>query len=1297
MRQLGQEALVNLGSGEAHGLTRRQTLMWLDAQLHPQTPYHHVVLQMTLGGPLDVERFRLAYAAALGAFDQFRLVFAQQGGEPRQRLARQLETSLPLVDLSGSPERAQRFVRERAACRFDFSRRLFDAALLRLGEDRHLFYFCQHHLISDGVSLGLWLEALAQAYRGERPALRPSYLAYVRHEQAYRESPRAARDAAHFAARLGANMPPLSLYGRTRVDRSFGVDRSLLELGEARSARLGQLVADPRVELMSPAVSYQVALTTLLVAHVQRVSGERRVLVATPLPNRSAEFAQTGGLMMEQTFLSLEVDEGETFASLADKVRGELSRSLRHARHCVSDRGLAYVSLNLLRLPQLSLPDLDVELSLNPLSSLIGDEVTGAGDLRDTFGLSVIGFDEQKPLRLAFDFHRKTFDSALQARAKQHFLALCDAMLDEPEREIARVELTSAEERAELLARGAGPEPAAPAPDLLEQLTQVAAERPARPAVSCQAHSVTYADLVARVGKLTTRLMELGVGRGTRVAICLPRGVDEPLVMLATLAAGGAYVPLDGAHPEARLRLILAEAAPQLIVTQRALLPALIVPGAARVLVLEEEEAEIEQLQPTPLALPVDPQQPAYVLFTSGSTGRPKGVEIPRGALANFLRSMAHTPGLTPSDRLLAVTTTTFDIAALELFLPLWVGATSVIAERETVLDPRRMADTLARERISLLQATPTTYRLLLEAGFAAARGMKLLCGGEAMSHALAERLLATGAEVWNMYGPTETTVWSSLSRLRQGEPVTLGGPIDATRLYVRDAHGSLVPDGVAGELCIAGRGVALGYLNRPELSAQRFVQDPDAPAGERMYRTGDLVRYAPSGALVYLGRLDQQVKIRGFRIELGEIEACLRAVPGVREAVVDARALKGSEERVLVAYWLGEGEQESRLRAAAQRALPSYMQPAAYVQLAELPLNSNGKIDRARLPEPLQLRAPEQGPCVFADALEERMAGLFRAALGGREPGPEQDFFELGGDSVRAIALRRSIHETFDVELPLRTMFERPTVRGLVAALTAHGERAAPLFLELRRGDPQRAPLICIMGIALYRDLAQALDGGRSVYAAHVPLHNAPPETLSVQEIARRYVELILARVPRGPYHLAGLCFGGLIAFEIAHQLMECGHAVGTLAIFDGLLPGGARYSPLDHVRAVRRHPAGVWQRAQQRLAALRRRGAAVEPEPEQAGELSLRTELTARLTRAYVTRARPLPLPFTLFRATRREEAPWYRLSPALGWEALGAAIEVRTVDGTHLSILRSGQVEPIARVMSDRMIRDPADTSS
>ena len=425
------------------------------------------------------------------------------------------------------------------------------------------------------------------------------------------------------------------------------------------------------------------------------------------------------------------------------------------------------------------------------------------------------------------------------------------------------------------------------------------------------------------------------------------------------------------------------------------------------------------------------------MIYTSGSTGQPKGVELPHRALTNFLWTMRERPGLGPEDVLVAVTTLSFDIAGLELYLPLCVGGRVVVAPGRTAADPTLLAELLERSGATVMQATPTTWRMLLDAGWRGRPGFKALCGGEALPVALAEELLACGLELWNMYGPTETTIWSTVAPLAPDEPLTIGRPIGNTSLYVLDQRLQPLPIGVAGELFIGGDGLARGYRNRPELTAERFVDNPFGHG--RLYRTGDLARYRPDGSVEYLGRLDHQVKVRGFRIELGEIESALEKHPEVARAVAIVREDQPGDKR-LVAFVVPHDASEPRsadLRAFLAQTLPEYMIPAAYHVTDSIPLTSNGKVDR------LALQEVELGEAGVASEFEpprtddERtIAAVWSDVLSIAKVGVNDDFFVLGGHSLLAMRVVSQLQKKFGVDLGLRTLFDSPTVAGLAAAL---------------------------------------------------------------------------------------------------------------------------------------------------------------------------------------------------------------------------------------------------------------------
>jgi amino acid adenylation domain-containing protein len=538
--------------------------------------------------------------------------------------------------------------------------------------------------------------------------------------------------------------------------------------------------------------------------------------------------------------------------------------------------------------------------------------------------------------------------------------------------------------------------------------------------------------LEERSNRLARHLRRLGVGPEVLVGLCVERSAEMAVALLAILKAGGAYVPLDPSLPAERLGLILEDSGVPLLLTEEPLLGAL-PPHAARVLRLDDPA--ITRQSAKPLERILEAEGLAYVLYTSGSTGKPKGVGLPHRAVVNFLRAMAERPGVRATDVVPALTTLSFDIAGLEIYLPLAVGGRIEVLGREEAADGGRLAARLAEIGASVVQATPATWRLLVDEGWQGIPGLKVLCGGEALPRDLAEGLLARGAELWNVYGPTETAIWSAAGEVASGGgPVPLGRPIANTDFHVVDRSFGPVPVGVAGELLIGGEGLSRGYLNRPDLTAEKFVPHPFGPAGARVYRTGDLVRYRPSGELEFLGRIDTQVKLRGFRIELGEIEAALGRHPEVRQTVVVIRE-DGGDKR-LVGYLVAEtAPAAAELRDFLRQSLPEYMIPSAFVMLESLPLTPSGKVNRKALPAPEASVAGDayvapQGP------VEELLAGIWAEVLRADRVGSQDNFFALGGHSLLATQVVSRVRTALGVEMPLQRLFEAPTVSGLARAV---------------------------------------------------------------------------------------------------------------------------------------------------------------------------------------------------------------------------------------------------------------------
>jgi amino acid adenylation domain-containing protein len=655
---------------------------------------------------------------------------------------------------------------------------------------------------------------------------------------------------------------------------------------------------------------------------------------------------------------------------------------------------------------------------------------------------------------LIFEYSADLYDEATIRRMGGHLLTLLAAAADAPKTPIALLPLLTVEEHA-AIERWNATERELPAdPTIAALFAAQTAATPDAVAVRFGARAMTYAELDRRADAVARAVRDAGAGPGVLVGLYVERTLEMLIGLVGIVKAGAAYVPLDPGFPRDRLGYMVETSQSTIIVTKASLRDQL--PAPVPSVVVVDADAPLTDGDAM-RGNGVGPQDPAYVIFTSGSTGKPKGVEIRQRSAVNLIRSIAREPGIAAGDTICAISTLSFDIALTELVIPLTVGACILLVDRDTVRDGLRLRRLIEAEPLTLMQATPATWRMLLDVGWPGKPSMRIISTGEALPRELADRLLPMGRELWNLYGPTETTVYSALCRVEPGTgPIIVGRPVDNTTLRIVDRHMQPLPVGVPGELLIGGDGLAAGYRGRPDLTAEKFISDPfSAEPDARLYRTGDLAFWRADGNVQVVGRIDHQIKLRGFRIELGEIESVLADLPELDQVVVHCREDRPGDPR-LVAYYTCTGERPdpADLRAALKRALPEYMIPSAFVALDAFPLTPNGKVDRRALPAPEAASGSDDDYIAPRTDDEIALAALWTDLLHVPRVDVRADFFDLGGHSLLATQMLARIEYDYGIELPLRALFEAPTLEQLAARVASECEAADREAMAALLGD---------------------------------------------------------------------------------------------------------------------------------------------------------------------------------------------------------------------------------------------------
>ncbi|MDJ0770842.1 MAG: amino acid adenylation domain-containing protein [Ilumatobacter sp.] len=1045
-------------------LSDAQLAMWLDQRADPATIAHNISTAVRIRTTADPTVLRPVLQRIVDVHAVLRTSFTDHDGEPRRVVHRDVPVDLEVHDAADWTDGSvARFVDDDHRIAFDLDRPpLCRFRVLDRGAGEYVLVITIHHLVGDLWTMALLGHAIADGYAavadgGEPDAVAEpddSYDRFVESERAYVDGPKGELAREHWRERY-RTLQPLDIPGRRPRSDGFTGDGAIhtVTLAPESWAQLRERAA----ALGVPPRTFVLAAYQLLLG---RLTGERQVHVLEIKANRNARQSRSFGCFVNPVLRTVGFEAAATADELLRAVHDDMTSSRAHERY-----PFGRIVRESMTGPRDGL--FDAAFAWQKTTRAVDRDTVSAlavGDRGDfvSFGavsvapveaglrsapspLLLLGAVLDDRLELAFEYQTERFDAPTVEAFAQRLLVVLEQLIGDPDGDVDAIDVTLPAEREtwrvewDAAGNGVGGESA------LEMFERSLRRSPDAVAVRCGDEVASYAELDARVDGIAGLLRDAGVADGDLIGVCLERSIDMLATLLAVWRVGAAYVPIDPGFPGERVRAMLEDAQVESVVAREPAWRELM--GSAPTcdtLVLDPADA--------PEGAPAgagdsgagdagsDGSRIAYVTFTSGSTGRPKGVAVDHGNLANLLVSMAHEPGLAGDDAMLATTTLSFDISVLELMLPLSVGAEVVLVAHQDTLDPARLG-TLLRS-VTVAQGTPTLWRMLLVSGWAGSPELTILCGGEALPPDLAEQLLGRCRALWNMYGPTETTVWSAIHRVEPsdttGGSVPIGRPIAGTRLHVLDERGRLVPDGVAGELWIAGAGVADGYVNRADLTDERFVPDPFV-AG-RMYRTGDLARRRADGALLCEGRVDDQVKVRGHRIELGEIEAVLGRHPDVSVGAATVHRLDDADVRLLAFVVPAHGDIDvDAVRTHLRRYLPDYMQPASITAIDAMPLTPNRKIDRQRLPLPtVEHHVLDERPATDPTTVEGVLS-VCRRVFGDDGITAADDFFALGGHSLTATRICARLRAEIGRDVPVRAIYEHPVLGDFAASVSAY------------------------------------------------------------------------------------------------------------------------------------------------------------------------------------------------------------------------------------------------------------------
>ncbi|WP_107666519.1 non-ribosomal peptide synthetase [Cyanothece sp. BG0011] len=1058
-------------------LSFAQQRLWFLEQLEETNAAYNLSGALRLKGVLNIEALSNSINAIIARHEVLRTNFKAQAGKPVQiikNVSSDQYLEIKILEIDPDTEINQ-LINQEATNPFDLSQdHLIRVSLIPLEKEENILLITLHHIISDGWSLDIFIKELSIFYQsycqGETPSLPTldiQYADFAVWQHDYLQGEIIENQINYWKHQLRGIPPLLELptdYPRP-PKQTFNGGCQTFQLHQELTEKLKELSQENEATLFMTLLSTWGLL-------LSKYSRQEDIVIGSPIANRNrAEIEPLIGFFVNTLVMRIDFSNDLNFHQLIEQVKQVCLEAYQYqdipfeklVEELQPERNLSHTPLFQVMFILQNANNQTLELSGLDLDILDREHRVAKFDL--TLSMK----ETQGELAGEIEYNTDLFEASTIERMVVHFQELLTAIATNPCHSLQKISLVTEKEKKQLLIDWNKTKANYPKNKCLHQLfeEQVLNTSDAV-AIEFQGEQLTYFKLNEKANQLAYYLQQSGVKPNDLVAICMERSIEMVIGLLAILKVGGTYIPIDPAYPSERINYILEHSQVEVILTQSKEGKRQEAKGKSKKYTIIDINTIFslptpDTLHPTPYTPPphLTPQDLAYIIYTSGSTGKPKGVEISHQAIVNFLWSMAQQPGINPHDVLLSVTTLSFDIAGLEIFLPLITGAKVVLVSGETAMDGVALSEKIDQCHASMMQATPATWQMLIDAGWQGKQDLKILCGGEALSQTLAKDLLIKSGELWNMYGPTETTVWSMIQKIESAENITIGRPINNTQIYILDNHLQPVPVGVPGDLYIGGDGLARGYVNRPDLTEERFINSPFFQGGsreqgvrEKIYKTGDLAKYLPSGKVEYIGRSDYQVKIRGFRIELGEIESQLNQHSALKNAVVIAKKEASGINR-LVAYYIPKKEESvtnEKLRSYLKTKLPDYMIPSAFISLDEFPLTPNGKINRKALPELDEFVLSDNDNFVPPQTeIQQAIAAIWSEVLGLNSVSINSNFFELGGHSLLATQVISKIQEMLKVEVPIKHLFENPTIETFSSAIeTASQDKQAVELLPI-------------------------------------------------------------------------------------------------------------------------------------------------------------------------------------------------------------------------------------------------------